>query len=248
MNGATLTIALGDFPECIVRGGLVFATLRGRWHRRRRSRPAGGSARCCFRGSRRARRRHGDRQLRGYGGCGFRRVERRIQQQGVFAEQASARPDDFHEEIQIGFTHRFAGRDLDDAFAIRTQNRGELQIGQEILPVDSCTIEVLGRSQYRDHLARGQRLRIQQFDFGYQRLIQRRLQRDLSQSERKSRFGSQRGSSRDCQHQIANPNHYVIPCFAFSDFREGLEVTACATSRRPPASDKPEQCWLVWCL
>ncbi|AEJ04955.1 hypothetical protein PSTAB_1674 [Stutzerimonas stutzeri] len=52
-------------------------------------------------------------------------------------------------------------------------------------------------------------------------------------------FCSQRGSSRDCQHQIANPNHYLIPCLSFSRTTRGSYFTARATLRWLPFSDKP---------
>src|SRR5690606_3810045 len=180
----------------------------------------------------------GSWQLRRDGRCGLRRIERRIQQQRVLTQQATTWPKDLDEKIQVGLANRLGRRNPDNVFAVRAQNRGKSQVGQKVRTINTRPVEVLGRCQPRNHLPWSQGFRIEQFDFSDQGLIQRRLQRDLSHSQRINHFGCQSSSSRDCQHQIANPNHYVIPCFAFSDFREGLVNTA----RTVPNSNKPEQC------
>ncbi len=208
MHGAALTGALGDFPERVIGRDLVLiARLRGTDWRGLHWR--GRSARWRGRTGRRRR----NWQL-GRNGCGdLRRIKRRIQQQRVFAQQSATGPEYFNEEVQIGFANRLGRRHPDDTLAVWAQNRREGKVRQKILAIDPCPIEVFDGCQNRDHFPRSQRLGVQQFDFSHQRLIQRGFQRDLTQPQRVSHFGSQRGSSRDCQHQIANPNHCVNPLF-----------------------------------
>ncbi len=242
MDRAVTTITLRDIPQRIASRYLVFATgLRWRCHGNASSgrRRCGCRTRRCGANGLDGASRGRNRQLRRSSGSSFRRIKRRVQQQRVLAQQATVRPEDLYEKIEIWLAYRLARRNLDDTFSVWTQYGRELQVGQKVLAINTGTIEFLKRGENRNHLSRCQVFGIEQLDFGDQRLIQRRLKRDLSQPKRMGHFCSQRGSSRDCQHQIANPNHYLIPCLSFSRTTRGSYFTARATLRWLPFSDKP---------
>ena len=123
---------LGDFPERIVGSGSVFVTGNGARCRCRRGRTRSRSRRSAGRRSGRrgswAWRRRSNRQLRGSSYGWLRRVKRRIEQQGVFTQQAPVRPEHFNQEVEVRLTHGLARGDADNALAVGLQYRGELQI------------------------------------------------------------------------------------------------------------------------
>ena len=245
------TDALGDFPERIVGSGSVFVTGNGARRRGRCGRTRGRSGCCSARrrsGSKRRRRtrcRRGDRQLRRSGYGSLRRVKRRIEQQGVFTQQAPVRPEHFNQEVEVRLTHALARGDADNALAVGLQYRGELEVGQKVLTVDASFDELLRGREAGNHLIGSKIAYLQQFDFRYQRLIQRRLQGNFTKSQRMRHTGRQRGSGCDCQHQFANPNHSVIPCFIFFSACEWvLRIAAClrSTSGSPFSNQLSQYC------
>ncbi|MNQ63573.1 hypothetical protein D3C85_779590 [compost metagenome] len=219
--------AFCDLPQGIAGGGAVLVGRRlgrrgrggcrgGGWARR-----GSGSRRCGRHTADRCRRNCGtrcrsgscDRNLRRGGYRGLRRIERRIQQQGVFAQQAAVGPEHFDEKIQIGFADRLARGHPDDAAAIGFEDRGELEVRQEVLAIDPGLGELLGRRQARLDFGRREIAHFEQFDLRDQRLVQGGAQGDFPKPERMGHTRSQRGCGRDCQHKFANPNHRVIPLF-----------------------------------
>ncbi|MNP17775.1 hypothetical protein D3C76_1102180 [compost metagenome] len=112
------------------------------------------------------------------------RRTRRIDQHRVLAQQPTVGLVELHEEIQKGFADRFAGSHLDQV-AIAAQDRGELQVVEEKHPVDPGAAELVCRCQVHRQLALVQASRIHQGDIGTQRLIQRRMQGDFPQAQRR---------------------------------------------------------------
>ncbi|MCY1490561.1 hypothetical protein D9M68_243220 [compost metagenome] len=211
-HAAVRTGAGSDLPQRVTRSHAVLAAgqgrlrLAGRTARRRRC----GARRYRSRTRSRSWRRHCDRSTRHRSG-NLRGIERRIEQHGVFAEQAPAGPEHLHQEIQVGFLHGPVGGDANDAAAIRLDHRREAQAGQEVLAVDASPVELLGRSELGNHLARRKVAHFQQVDLGIQRLVERRIQVDVSQPQRVRHASGQCRSSRDRLHQFTKPDHSLIP-------------------------------------
>ncbi|CRN86102.1 hypothetical protein PAERUG_P5_London_26_VIM_2_01_09_01161 [Pseudomonas aeruginosa] len=198
------TVALGDLPERVVGNGAigVAACRRGGTHRSRSLRGSRGAGRA----------RRADRRLRS--ACrGLRGVQRRIQQDGVLAQQAAVRPEHLDQEVQVGLLHRLRRGHANDALAVGLHHRRELQVGEVVQAIDARLAELFRRRQARDHLARTQVTNFEQLDLGIQRLVQRRLQGDFPQSQSMRHAGSQDRGRRDCPNQCTKPNHSVIPWF-----------------------------------
>ncbi|MCY1434788.1 hypothetical protein D9M71_508590 [compost metagenome] len=143
LHRATLTGFRGDFPQGIATHGGVV----GRRHRRRNARR---------------------RRLPGRG------VELgRIDQHAVVAQQAPARPHDLNQELDHRRRQRLARSHPQHAFAVGVDHRGEGQVIEKRLAVDTGLGELFGRRQARRHFGRRQIADIEQFDLGIQGLILR---------------------------------------------------------------------------
>lgn len=175
-RAALLAQTRGNQPETVATSDLV--TMPGRRTRRRER-----SLRCSGhnRGNVRLRSRHRARRSR-YGGIG--RGAWWIQQHGVLSQKLAVGPGHFNDEIQVGFAHRTARHHPDHAARAAQQWR-EAQIVEEVDAFDTRTAEDFGRSQSHAQVLRPQIAYFKQLDFSLEGLVQRRMQRDLTQTERR---------------------------------------------------------------
>ena len=152
MHGATRH-PTGDFPQGIAGGGFVFVAIElgGCGDDRRRASDGRNSRlRSAYRGRQGAWRRSDNRQLRCSRRRGLRRVQRRIEQQGVFAQQTAARPEHFHQEVQVRLAHRLARGHANHALAVGLEHGRELEVREEILAINAGFAELFRGGQARD--------------------------------------------------------------------------------------------------
>ena len=184
-NTAIGTHTSGNFPQCVVAGGLVLIAFDARRSCRssRRTRCRSGVSRFAdrCRGHRNlwAGYRSSNRHLRRCGG--LRRIHRRIKQHGVFAQGTAGWPGHLDQEIQIGLAHRLARGHANHALTVGLDHRSKLEVGQEVLAINTGLAELLRRCQGGNHLTGSQIAHFHQCDLSVQRLVQCRLEVDFPQ-------------------------------------------------------------------
>ncbi|EST14084.1 hypothetical protein EDP1_3986 [Pseudomonas putida S610] len=135
-----------------------------------------------------------------------------IQQDAVVTQQAALRPHHLYQELDHRPRQGLAGGYAKHASAIGVDHGREAQVLQGAREGHACLGELLRRSQARCQLRRGQVTHIEQFDFGLQRLVLRRLQGQLSQAQSVGHARGQRRGGCHGQNQFADSKHELFPC------------------------------------
>jgi len=110
----------------------------------------------------------------------------RIEQEGVFAHQAPAVPAQFEQHVDERFVDRLGRGDLDELARAALLDR-EAQRAQGWIEFDVRQAEGVGRRQLGAQAARLVVRHRRQFDFGIERLAQRRQHGQLAQTRRVGR-------------------------------------------------------------
>ena len=175
LDRGAIAVLCGNFPQGVAgRGGVL-------------GRRAGGRCGTGWRGAGRRARRRG------------RLVELgRIEQHAVVTHQTAIGPLHLHEEAHVGIGQRLAGGHAHHAATFGVDHRGERQVIEERLAVDTRVYEGLGRRQAGGDLGRREAAHIAQFDFHGQRLVQLRLEGHLPKLQRLRHTGGQRRGGRYC--------------------------------------------------
>ncbi|MNZ44397.1 hypothetical protein D3C78_620280 [compost metagenome] len=136
------------------------------------------------------------------GRCADRRADRRLRlgprqcslvdQHAVIAQQAPARPHHLNQELDHRCRQRLAGGHPQYALAVGIDHRREGQVVEVGRTLDPGLGELFGWRQARSHFSGGQIAYIEQFDFGIQRLVLRRLEGQFAQAEGMRHTGRQR--------------------------------------------------------
>ena len=202
------TGGLGDGPQTVPRRRRVAPGTR-LWFQLRQGRH------CRWGGRRTGYRRRLGNRFSGDGGCqdGSRLVQRRVEQQGVFTQQQPVGAVQLHEEVEVGLVDRSRGLHPHRQPGIHP-HRGEAQITEKIWPVDANPREGLGICQGHDDIGRTKTLGTMQFDDGIERLVERRIQPHIPQSERMNAAGIQSGQRSHSKDHAMVDIHFNFPCSA----------------------------------
>ncbi|MCY1429448.1 hypothetical protein D9M71_453650 [compost metagenome] len=169
---------LGDLPERVVTPDTILVAFQPRRRTARYRRRCGGFRYARLRttdrrrGTDARRQRSGLRQARGRGDHGLRRIQRRVEQHGVLAQQTTVGPQHLDQEVQVGLAHRLARGDTYHALAVGLEHRGELQVGEKVRTIDADLVELFDGRQRGQHLVATEIAHLEQLDFRIQRLIQ----------------------------------------------------------------------------
>ncbi|MNZ43587.1 hypothetical protein D3C78_611930 [compost metagenome] len=115
-----------------------------------------------------------------------------IDQHTVVTQQSPARPHHLHHELDHRRGQRLARGHSQYAFAVGIDHRRERQVVQVGLALNASLGELFSRCQARRHFRCGKIAHIEQFDLSIQRLVLRRLQRQLAQTKGMRHTGRQR--------------------------------------------------------
>jgi hypothetical protein len=152
----------------------------------------------------------GDRRChrRGRRTLGRREQRRRVEQHRVLAEQAPARPVHIDEKGYEGLADGVARAHHEDAATVPAAPHAEIDRGQERRAVQPVTGEDFRRGEMRVEGGKLLRRRGDQVDFSGERLVERRIEADLAETEAEGR--------RRCQQNRRNedaqfPAHHDSP-------------------------------------
>ncbi|MCY1402618.1 hypothetical protein D9M71_177680 [compost metagenome] len=159
----TLAYRAGDLPEGIALAGGVFGWRGNGWR--------GAIDRRGF--SRRSK---------------FRRVD----QNAVVTQQTATGEFYLYQEFHERLGQRLARSNPQDTLAVRVDFGGKRQVIEKRLTLDARLGELFGRSQAGHQFGGRQVANVEQFDFGHQRLVQRRFQGQFPEFQRVRHTGRQR--------------------------------------------------------
>ena len=173
----------GDFPERVVVTHPVGAARLDAGGRRRHVRAGGSRGANGFGGrvgdrSRRTRAGGATRTDSGgrrdrLAGRRTRRVDRRVEQHGVFTEQPAARPVGLHQERHEGFGDRPGRGDAQDVPAVGALGNPEVEVDQERRAVEAVADESVAGGERGTQRPEVLLVRRDQLDFSVKGLIQR---------------------------------------------------------------------------
>ncbi len=138
-------------------------------------------------------------------------VNRRINEHCVFTHQASVRPRQFEQEIQVGFTKRLTGRNVNNQITIRPRNHLKFQFAKKLMAFQANPLIGIFRCHVDEDITGINPTTLPQSNFCIQRLIQPRLHLYFAQPQGLSHTGAEPSRQRQGNRKLAYLHAFSFP-------------------------------------